>query len=590
MWYTNVVHKGMEEMARIPGLQRRRQTWFLRARVPQDLISALKKKEIIRSLETRDYMVAAKRIHLVRAQIEAEFELQRQKIMDAKENPDILGALDEHELMAMTLKWFGNIRAGEQKRRVSDTGAWTEARKVDYEIELRQEELASREEVLGLSDREKNDGMTAAGEFLDAEGITYDPQSESFRKLGHFFSKAIHDLAQRNLRELQGKAHVPNDPMFGGNPAQRSGFKPRKIIGMARLFEEYLADPGRKRDESTLKNYTIIRRAVGEVIGDETPVHEVTRDECKGLRDFLLLLPSNAFKKTKAKTLKQAIQIGHAMKLPKSADTTVNMHLQKLNAVMAYAEREGYIDRNPAQGLYVQEKVKSNLRRLPFDQEQLDKIFHAPLYTGCQNDENGYNKPGPKVIRRGRFWVPLISLWTGMRLNEICQLHVADVTIKDGVDIILIQTNDNTDESGDEEKRVKTEAGIRFVPIHPMLKRIGFLDFVEKRRQSKDKRLFPEIKPGPRGDLAHGMSKWFGRFLESIDARKSRTAFHSFRHLYRDALREAELPIAAALQLGGWSRGTTDEDYGIGLKAETLYKHICKISFPDLDLSHLYRD
>ena len=31
---------------------------------------------------------------------------------------------------------------------------------------------------------------------------------------------------------------------------------------------------------------------------------------------------------------------------------------------------------------------------------------------------------------------------------------------------------------------MKTEAGVRFVPIHPELRRIGLLDYVEKRRKN----------------------------------------------------------------------------------------------------------
>ncbi len=67
---------------------------------------------------------------------------------------------------------------------------------------------------------------------------------------------------------------------------------------------------------------------------------------------------------------------------------------------------------------------------------QLQAIFNASFYTGCQDDEAGYAKPGPNVIRRGRFWVLLLSLWTAMRLGECCQLRVDDVTKLDGVPVI----------------------------------------------------------------------------------------------------------------------------------------------------------
>lgn len=52
-----------------------------------------------------------------------------------------------------------------------------------------------------------------------------------------------------------------------------------------------------------------------------------------------------------------------------------------------------------------------------------------------------------------------------------------DIITKEGVDCFSI--NDNAG------KRVKTFAGIRIVPIHPALKKMGFLKYVEQRRLDK---------------------------------------------------------------------------------------------------------
>ncbi len=81
-----------------------------------------------------------------------------------------------------------------------------------------------------------------------------------------------------------------------------------------------------------------------------------------------------------------------------------------------------------------------------------------------------------------------------MRLGECCQLRTDDVTEIEGIPVILI--NDTAEADGDEadRKRVKTEAGKRFVPVHPELQRIGFLKFVRSMRARREKRLFPEIR------------------------------------------------------------------------------------------------
>lgn len=63
-----------------------------------------------------------------------------------------------------------------------------------------------------------------------------------------------------------------------------------------------------------------------------------------------------------------------------------------------------------------------------------------------------------------RFWCPWIALYSGMRLEEICQLHLSDIRKINGVYCFSIN-EENTQSSF--SKHVKSAAGIRNVPIHP---------------------------------------------------------------------------------------------------------------------------
>ncbi|PPQ34618.1 hypothetical protein CH337_22320 [Rhodoblastus acidophilus] len=120
--------------------------------------------------------------------------------------------------------------------------------------------------------------------------------------------------------------------------------------------------------------------------------------------------------------------------------TTVNGYLNKLSALLHWAENEGYIVKNPARGLRVIDPVRKKDKRQPFSTEQLTRIFNAPLYRGCVDDDAGYATSGKNHPRRGRFWVPLIGLFSGMRLNEICQLDVADVRLIDSIECFVVTT------------------------------------------------------------------------------------------------------------------------------------------------------
>lgn len=576
----------MEKMAKISGLQRRGLTYFLRVRVPKDLSAYFKNKEIIRTLETRDYDLAAKRVHTVRAGIEADFEKKRQEINAKAANTDMLSGYTDHQLTALASKWFHDIKAKKEKRLFTDAGTWSEERKYDYAKELQYEEFIAREEKIGTSIHDKHDGFSTAREFLENNGLSYNPSSDNFRKLGHFFSKAIHEFARQNLLEWQGKQYIPSN--FVG-AANQSSFTPQKSISMEMLIEEFLSDQKLGRSKSTQNNYLIIIRAIKEVIGSDTPVHNVSREQCKEIACLLRKMPTNAFKLKYIKTIDDAIKAGEKYKLRIVSDATYNMYMQKFSALMEYAVNEGYISANPAKKLTVKDSVKKKDKKNPFNLEQLQIIFGSEIYQ--QKNALLYKdgqKPSEMAIY-AKYWVPLIGLFTGMRLNEICQLYINDIEKISDVYVIAIRTTNGDEDDIDTEKRVKTANGIRLVPIHPLLIRAGLLDFVESVENSGKTRIFCELTTDIRGYYSGHMTQWFGRFLKKIGAKTPKTSFHSFRHTFRDAIRKAKLSRDATLQLGGWSSKSVDDNYGSGLEVRELYDEICYIKYDGLDLSPLYK-
>ncbi len=567
-------------MKKIPHLIQRRQAYYARVRIPADVLEFYApQKEIVRSLKTKDPKQAKQTLHSVIAEIQAEFETRR--CLNGPLTP--ISNLGDTDLKRMAFEWVTNQQTNDEGQRKKSSGNWSEARLQDFIKELEQEEYEARMEMLGASANDKDEGMTLAAKLLNSGGYSFKRTDKQFYDLGAILRKAIHFEAKRVLADWKGKERPANP--FAMPVAAVSSDYPQISIGD--LFDRYLNNAGSNVGEATSKNYTIIRRVFDELYGLDRPAIAFTRHDFREVRDFLVTLPSNPIKKTKQATLKGAVEVGKAKGLPLISAGTVNMHLQKLNAVLNYGVLEEYIPKNNARELSVPQPIKAKNRRLPFDEEQLLAIFNAPLYTGCKDGEHGYAKPGDCHPRNGRFWLPVISLYSGMRLGEIAQMDVADVERIDGVDVMLIRFSDDEDDDGP-EKRIKTENGVRYVPVHPILKRIGFFEFVEGQRAKGEKRLFPEITPNSVGAWSHAYSKWFARFLKSSGAKKARTAFHSFRHSYRDALREAGISQDAVRQLGGWSSGTTDENYGSGLKASSLYAAISKLGYPSLDLSHLY--
>ena len=144
-----------------------------------------------------------------------------------------------------------------------------------------------------------------------------------------------------------------------------------------------------------------------------------------------------------------------------------------------------------------------------------------------------------------KYWCPLIALYSGMRVEEICQLHLSDIVQIDGVWCFSVNT-DQTDSGY--AKHVKSMAGIRLVPIHSHLwDPLGLKAYVELRQRKvtikydTDSFLFPEMHERAKqiensnSKLGAPISQWFTRYRRSVgvggmDGEVSTKTFHSFRH------------------------------------------------------------
>ena len=326
------------------------------------------------------------------------------------------------------------------------------------------------------------------------------------------------------------------------------------------------------------------------IIGYDLPIRDFARTHCRDFVEILRFLPRNANKRFPHLSPREAAKKAQEEKrddLISSAN--VNAYLADLSSFMNWAVQEEYLDRNPARGLRLPDEVSKRDKRFPFSPQQLNMIFNAPIYRGCLDGERNYFVSGIERPQNARFWIPLIALHTGMRLNEICQLDITDVRAIDGIQCFIVSKESLV---GSTDKQLKTRTSERIIPVHPNLLDFGLLKFIEKRGQVGEVKLFGEIAPGPRGIRAVAFSKWFTLFTRKSGAARDRTCFHSFRHNFRDELRAARVDHDIALAIGGWATGVesknaTSENYGYGHRVLALYEAITRLTFSDVDLSHL---
>ena len=125
-------------------------------------------------------------------------------------------------------------------------------------------------------------------------------------------------------------------------------------------------------------------------------------------------------------------------------------------------------------------KIKGKQARRPFTPDEFTRLFSCPLFFGCASRARRF-ETGPVIIEDAKFWLPIVGYYTGARLGELVQLHVQDIDFS-GPFPFLHGTEDYTGNAvAGEAKHVKSEAGVRRVPLHPDLIELGFQTFVEER-------------------------------------------------------------------------------------------------------------
>jgi integrase len=267
---------------------------------------------------------------------------------------------------------------------------------------------------------------------------------------------------------------------------------------------------------------------------------------------------------------------------------TLNKYLSNIKSFFGWAEQKNRVHENPAIKVHPPRDSKNAPPpRLAFSREQLTTIFNAPLFTGCQS-ENRVHAPGKFLCRDARFWLPITALLTGARLGELEQMQVKNVE-KRGPNgeywVLSVVSEDPKVVDGDEstkKKTVKTLNAIRILPVHPFLRKLGFLQYVEAMKvNGPESLLFPASRYG----------RLFNEvFLEKVGITGSQYSFHSLRHSYKTYIRASNLNTEIQNRLMGHSPGTIGERYGRELdnKELKLYHDFTMENPTDpIDLVHL---
>ena len=268
--------------------------------------------------------------------------------------------------------------------------------------------------------------------------------------------------------------------------------------------------------------------------------------------DFLEGAPAERVTKADVRRFKD-----HLVEL-RTTPANLKTKLSRLKTLINYGYENDLVGVRAADGIRI--VVSKERKRRPFDGEALNKLFLGPVHQSGERPPQGRGEAS--------FWMPLIALHTGARLEEIAHLTVDDV-----VKLPFLNGDGAAGEAwffrflsdAETKRELKTADSERHTPVHPDLQRLGLLRYVTDLRERGEAQLFPALTLHASGRRAHKWGQWFSSYLRAdCGVVDRKVVFHSFRHLFKDNCRNSGIPEELQRAMMGHEGRDVADRYGDG--------------------------
>lgn len=227
---------------------------------------------------------------------------------------------------------------------------------------------------------------------------------------------------------------------------------------------------------------------------------------------------------------------------------TLNAYYRLFNYIAKEAFNDGLIP------LELKISCKENKKLIithPFNERHLTNMFGGWMYRDYNMDSHKINHNADSW----KFWLIPLGLFSGARLNELCQLRNEDIT-SDTNGITVININ-----NFGFNKAVKTAESIRSIPVHQQLIDMGFIQFHRERMKASGPRalLFPELKYNAMSKYSRTPSRFFsgkskGQGYIGIvdeDLKEAGWSYRSLRRTFAECLKKNSVPASSIATLLG---------------------------------------
>ena len=575
-------------------------TYYVHVRVPSSIVASVGKRFITKSLRTKDPKAARRKLHDEVSEINRDFDRHRARAT-RQPQPTIRPVLSFAETARqyardVSDKEFADRAALFEATYAKPSRLWAgdlislpDSRYFDHLVEEGDLDLIVgyivrtrvKDRIAALRRMLATGNLNEMATIADERSPGIDPDRRLV--LARLLARAEIDALEAIIAG-EPDAGIKAAPVASsttvGSSDNRSAASPHvdaKAGAGPRLslvLADWIAEKERTNAwvEKTRHEREAAVKAFVEVCGDH-PVGTYAKADAKQFKDVLFKIPPNAHKKAAYKGL-GLVAIGEkaeAEDAPKPTAKNVALKMDAVSSLFIWAKKNfDEVQANPFEGIKPQVDTAPREERDPFNLDELKQIFAAPPFTGAKS-EHYWLQPGSEVLNSsGKFWVPLIATYSGARLMEVVQLRRGDIQTIGDVTFFDIKA--------DGDNRVKTRAANRRIPVHPVLVKAGLLAFVARIKKPNE-RLFPDIEIGNAKNRSGPASKLFSRLIRAAGVKTRKNCFHSFRHSFEDACRDAEIDTAVMNALQGHVERGMAGRYGSGFKLDRLGAAVAKIRY-----------
>ena len=339
-----------------------------------------------------------------------------------------------------------------------------------------------------------------------------------------------------------------------------------------------------KRRKETIGETEQTYEDVKELIGDK-PIGEYTNLDGRNFRTAIISLPKNRKKMKQYRdfNLLQLLEMDVPEEDRLSVDTQTKL-ISRMTSLWNFLidEYPEYVSHN----VFKKKSVtvtsrKAKDKRESFTDDDIKTIFHHKNFLPAV-----FEGHGRQTIKYPYYFVPILAVLMGARLEEICQMRVADIMKVDGIWVYRIREEGKYNE---EETRVKNPYSERDIPLHPeLIDTLKFIQYVKHIKKLGHERVFWELPK--RGTVySKNVGKFFNeKYLVKIGIKKRGKSFHSFRHSVETHLTNSNVNGRYIDFLQGHSqKGVGGNVYMKGIRVDVLLKDCVEKLIWDIDWNKL---